>query len=165
MSVKKGVKKIKILCFDQATRITGYSVFEDNKLIAYGTLKANPNEKNYIERLKEMNEMIVDLIEKAKPDYVVIEEIQYQNNQLTYKQLSQLQGIIMAYLFKIDIGFTIIEPSAWKAFCNIKGKKRDEQKTNTIKFVKAKFGIDVSEDEADAISIGIWAINYIKGRN
>lgn len=159
------MKKIKILCFDQATRITGYSIFENNKLITYGTLKSNLNEKNYIERLKKMSDNIINLIENIKPDYVVIEDVQYQNNQLTYKQLSQLQGVIMAYLFKINIGFTIIEPSAWKAFCNIKGKKREEQKANTIKFVKAKFGVDVSEDEADAISIGVWSINYIKGRN
>ena len=27
---------------------------------------------------------------------------------------------------------------------------------------KNKFGFDVSEDEADAIGIGVWAINNIK---
>lgn len=68
----------------------------------------------------------------------------------------------MAYLFKTDIGFKIIEPSAWKSFCKIKGRKREEQKKNTQVFVKGKYNIEVSEDEADAIGIGTWAISKIK---
>lgn len=155
----------KILNLDQATKTTGYSIFINNNLDTYGLLKVNEKEKNPIERMKEMNDKIVALIDGVNPDYVVFENVQFQNNYGTFQQLSQLQGVIMAYLFKIDVGFTIIEPSAWKAFCGIKGRKREEQKANAIKFVKNKFNIDVSEDEADAISIGVWSINHIKGRN
>ena len=119
------------------------------------------NEKNPIERMKQMNDEIIKLINEIKPSFIVFENVQFQQNYGTFQQLSQLQGVIMAYLFKTDIGFQIIEPSAWKSFCGIKGRKRAEQKKNTQVFVKDKFNCDVTEDEADAIGIGIWAINKI----
>lgn len=157
-----GVIIIKILCLDQATKTSGYSVFENKKLITYGILQANENEKNPIERMKQMQDRINELIDKIKPSFIVFEDIQFQQNYGTFKQLAQLQGILMAKLFKLDIGFQIIEPSAWKSFCGIKGRKREEQKKNTQAFVKMMYKIDASEDEADAIGIGFWAINNIK---
>ena len=153
---------IKILCLDQATKISGYSLFENKKLITYGILQANEIEKNPIERMKQMNDRIIELIDNHKPDFIVFEDIQFQQNYGTFKQLGQLQGILLAYLFKLDVGFQIIEPSAWKSFCGIKGRKREEQKKNTQAFVKMKYKLDVGEDIADAIGIGVWAINNIK---
>lgn len=153
---------IKILCLDQATKISGYSLFENKKLITYGILQANEKEKNPIERMKQMNDRIIELIDNHKPDFIVFEDIQFQQNYGTFKQLGQLQGILMAYLFKLNIGFHIIEPSAWKSFCGIKGRKREEQKKNTQAFAKTIYKVNVSEDEADAIGIGFWAINNIK---
>lgn len=155
----------KILNLDQSTKITGYSIFNNNNLGTYGLLKANEDEKNPIERLKEMNDKIIALIKDVRPDYVVFEHVQFQNNYGTFQLLSQLQGIIMADLFKVDLGFTIIEPTAWKSFCGIKGRRRAEQKLNTQKFVKEKYNADVSEDEADAIGIGYWAIHNLNVKN
>lgn len=147
---------------DQATKISGYSIFEDKNLITYGILEVDQKEKNYVERIKQMNGKIIQLINDNNPDFVVFEDVQFQRNYQTYQFLSQLQGVIMANLFDLNLGFQIIEPSGWKSFCGIKGKKREEQKKNTQEFVKNKYGIDVSEDEADAIGIGIWAINKIR---
>lgn len=151
-----------ILCLDQSTKITGYSIYRDKELFDYGTLNSNPNEKNPIERMKEQYDLIKNLISKVNPNYICIENCQFQNNYSTYQQLSQLQGVIFSILFETDIPFTIIEPTAWKSFCKIKGRKRIEQKANTIQMVKNKYNIDVSEDIADSIGIGIWTINHVK---
>jgi crossover junction endodeoxyribonuclease RuvC len=153
---------IKFLCLDQATKISGYSVFEDKKLTTYGTLEVDQKEKNPIERMKQMYDRIIQLIDSVSPDFIVFENVQFQQNYGTFQQLSQLQGVIMGYLFKTNIGFEIIEPSAWKSFCLIKGRKREEQKKNTQIFVKNRYGLDCSEDIADAIGIGTWTINKIK---
>lgn len=59
------------------------------------------------------------------------------------------------------IPFILIEPTAWKSFSKIKGRKRAEQKASTIQMVHDRFGIEATEDEADAIGIGIWAVNNI----
>lgn len=155
----------KILSLDQSTKITGYSIFINNNLDTYGLLIVNQDETNPIERLKEMNDKIVALIKDVSPDYVVFEHVQFQNNYGTFQLLSQLQGVVMTNLFNIDLGFTIIEPTAWKSYCKIKGRKRIEQKLNTQIFVKEKYGVDVSEDEADAIGIGHWAIHNLNVKN
>jgi hypothetical protein len=47
--------------------------------------------------------------------------------------------------------FFTIPPSVWRSTCEIKGRKREEQKKNAQLFVKNKFNIDVDEDIADAI--------------
>jgi len=112
--------------------------------------------------MKQMRDKIIQLIEETKPNFIVFEGVQYQSNQLTYSQLSQLQGVIMGYLFDINIGFEIVKPSEWRSICGIKGRKRIEQKKNTQIFIKEKYKIDVDEDTADAIGIGYFAINKIK---
>lgn len=153
---------IKIICLDQSTKITGYSIWDNKQLVDYGTLESNPKEKNPIERMKQQYDLIKKLFEDKNPDYIVIEDTQFQNNYKTYSQLSNLQGVIFSILFERNVAFTIIEPSAWKKFCSIKGRKRIEQKASTIQMVKEKFGLELSEDICDAIGIGIWAISKIK---
>jgi len=150
-----------ILSFDQSTKITGYSLFSNSKLIYYGTLQSDLCEKNPIERMKQMYENIKECIIKHNPDFVVFEDTQFQNNFSTFQQLSQMQGILLALLFEKNIGFLIIQPTAWKSFCGVKGKKRQQQKDSAIQIVRDKFNLSVSEDEADAILIGFWAINKI----
>lgn len=152
---------IVLLCLDQSTKATGYSVWENKNLVAYGVLKSNPKESNPIERMKEQYDLIKHLISVTNPDFVVFENVQYQNNFGTFQQLSQLQGVIMSQLFEKDIGFTIVESTAWKSYCSVRGRKRAEQKASAIQMVKDKFNIEVSEDEADSIGIGIWAVNNI----
>lgn len=153
---------MKIICLDQSTKVTGYSIWKNKELHSYGTLDADPKEKNPMERMYQMYFKIKELIDDIKPDFVVIEGVQFQNNYKTYSQLSQLQGIILSILFERDLQFIFLEPTAWKAFCKIKGRKRIEQKANTIQMVKDKFGLELSEDICDAIGIGLWTINNTK---
>lgn len=112
--------------------------------------------------MKQQYDLIKQLIERTNPNYICIENVQFQKNYNTYQQLSQLQGVIFAILFELNIPFIIIEPLAWKSFCKIKGKNRKEQKANTIQMVKEKFNLEASEDEADAIGIGLWSCRNIK---
>jgi len=159
----KDVKIIfKILNLDQSTKVTGYSLFTDNQLSDYGTLITNPKEKNPIERMKEQYDLIKKLIDKISPDFIVFEDCQFQQNYGTFQQLSQMQGVLMSILFEINIGFSVIQPTAWKSACGVKGKKRAEQKLSAIQIVKDMFGEIVTEDEADAIGIGLWSIKNIK---
>ena len=112
--------------------------------------------------MNKMYFLIKELIEKHNPDFVVIENVQYQNNFRTYNMLSQMQGIIFALLFELNLGFICIEPTAWKSFCSVQGRKRAEQKASIIQIVKDLYNINATEDEADAIGIGMWAIKNIK---
>jgi len=144
--------KIKICSYDQATKITGYSVFNNKELVTFGKLEVN-EELNYIKRIKLMSELIKQSIILHKPEIVLFEDTQYQNNVLTLKQLCQLQGSIINILHEFELKFFIIEPTKWRSGLGIKGRKRKEQKFNTQLKVKELYGIEVSEDEADAIAL------------
>lgn len=154
---------MKILCLDQATYITGYALFDNGKLKKYGVLEGVQSKNSY-ERVRSMYFLIRNLIDKLSPDFVVLEDIQFQRNQSVYKQLAQIQGSIFSHLFEKDLGFILVPPSVWKNYSKIQGKKRQEQKENTIKFVLDNFKKSVTEDEADAIVMGVYAITIILGK-
>lgn len=151
----------KILALDQASKTTGWAVATRTGVKKSGMIKVDP-ELPYLERLRIMREQIQDLIWKVKPAYVVFEDIQYQRNASAFQILGMLQGIIIAELFDNNIDFFIVPSVTWKSYCKIKGKKREEQKVNSIKYVFDKYGREVTDDEADAIGIADWAIANIE---
>lgn len=71
----------------------------------------------------------------------------------------------MQILFEKDIGFTLVEPTKWRAFDGIKNRKREETKEAAIQAVKDRYYIEVSEDTAEAIGIGLWAIENVEDNN
>lgn len=151
---------IRLLGIDQSTKCSGYCVMENGKYKKSGVIEVSDKDDT-MTRLENMNKEIIKLIRDVKPTWVIFENIQFQRNYQTYKTLAQLQGLIMAYLFQKDLGFTIVEPTAWKSCCGIKGKKRIEQKMNTQKYVEDTYGVSVGEDEADSIGITTWAIKNL----
>lgn len=152
---------MKLLALDQSTRLTGWCLMQNKKYDSSGVLSVSELD-NTIERMKLMYDEITKLIKRVKPDIILIEDTQYQQNASAFRTLAQLQGIIMAYLFETEIPFYIIPSTGWKSYCKIKGRKRVEQKKNTQLFVKNTYKKDVSEDEADAIGIATYGVTIIK---
>lgn len=150
-----------ILALDQSSKKNGWAVITKKGLKASGVFTAD-DKLDYISRLKIVRETIIKLITKYKPSFIVFEDTQYQGNAQGYKVLAMTQGIMMDILFTYKIDFYIVPPVTWKSFCHIEGKKRAEQKANTKKFVADKYGLIVSEDEADAVGIATWAVANIE---
>lgn len=155
---------MKILALDQSTKHTGWSYWEDKDLIKYGVINTNEDDPAFV-RMAEMGTEIDKLVRKLKPEHVVFEQVQFQRNYKVYSQLSQLQGIIMRILFVKKTPFTLVEPTKWRAFDGIKSRKREDTKAEAIQTVKNKYFIDVSEDTAEAIGIGLWAIENVEDKN
>jgi Holliday junction resolvasome RuvABC endonuclease subunit len=155
---------MKAIGFDQSTKITGYSVWINKKLIKYGTLEVkNADKFNPWERMREMYWLISDFLDNEKPDIVGFEGVQFQNNYSVYQVLSEMRGVLATALIERDVAFVDIMPTEWKSFCKIQGKKREDQKLNTIQMVKREFNIDVTEDEADSIGLGLCLLSKIRG--
>lgn len=153
---------MKILALDQATKTSGYSLWKNNKLVDYGIFESNIKANVPLDRMLKMTDLIEEFILKVSPDFVVIEGVQFRKNYNTYMQLCQMQGLLFEVFHKLKIPFKVIQATSWKSFCGITGKKREEQKANTIAYVKEQFKINATEDEADAIGIGVWAIHNIE---
>lgn len=145
-----------ILALDQATKVSGWSLWQDGTLTEYGHVSFD-QEDPFI-RNNKLTHWLGNMIETRDVDEVVIEDIQMQvNNVITFQRLAQLQGAIIDMLIDWHIDYKIIKPSEWRAACNfLKGqdKHRATQKKIAQDWVLSTYGRKCTQDEADAICIG-----------
>lgn len=150
----------RIIGCDQATQKFGISVFDNGKLVYYDCFEFNGElDKRYADIMTFMN----NVAKTWEPDMVIIEDIQLQQGAIggynAFKVLGGLLGIMKAVLAKNNIPHKEVLNKVWQAKFMIAGKDRSTQKKNVIKKVKELFGIDVSDDIADAILIGKWGVS------
>lgn len=149
---KKDVQRV--LALDQATKITGYSIFDNKELIKYGTFETNL--ENEIARDSAIKTWLLSMIANWRPDFVGIEGIQYEERfgVTTFETLARLQGILMETLFWEKIPYKVCPTNTWRSHCGVRGKTRPDKKRSMQNIVKKEYDVSVSDDEADAIGIG-----------
>lgn len=170
--VPKEKGKKRILAIDDATEVTGWSVFDGTKLIAYGKQKVeNPDP---IKRISLMRSWLLNAINNWDPDIVGIEDIQLQyffNPKTqqkdaavtTYKVLAQLQGVLLVTLEEQKVESIVVHSTTWKSHCGINQRNRADQKRAAQVKVEQWYKDKVSQDEADAICIGKYMTEkYLK---
>ena len=152
----KGVQRA--IGLDQATHITGYSIFDNEELIYAGTFEATAEDE--IARDVQIQNWLIQLIHNWKPDVVGLEGIQLQqfNDKMvgvtTYQTLARLQGILMATCYDLKVDYMICPPATWRNHSGVKGRSRADKKRSMQNKIKEWFDITVSDDVADAIGIG-----------
>lgn len=150
------------LSLDQSLRTTGWAIFEDKKLLKYGTFTI-PSHHPIEQRLNRFIQELNELYRQYEFNELFFEDIQNQNNNETYKKLAYIQATIIIWCYNNCINFKILSSSHWRSILKEKykisfGKKREEQKQKAIDFVQENFGEIVSSDEADAICLGFAEI-------
>lgn len=147
--------KKRVLGLDQATIITGWSIFDDGQLVNFGIFSVDENLPE-IERDHSVKEWLITMISNWKPDYVGIEGIQYQNEMgvTTFQTLARLQGILMECCYELGVEFVVCATNTWRAHCGVKGQTRADKKRSMQLLAKNWYGLNVSNDEADAVGIG-----------
>lgn len=145
-----------LLALDQASHITGWSIFTDGKLIEYGKITANQSDIG--ERLFYIKTEVLKLIDKFSVTEVVLEDIQMQsnigNNVITFKTLAELLGVLIEAFTELKIPNSAILASSWKSTLGIKGRDRTTQKRNAQAWVQKTYGVKPTQDESDSICIG-----------
>jgi len=147
-----------ILALDQSTVCTGFAIFINQNLKKSGIYKP---QGELFKRINQTKQYIRELIQDNNIDYVLIEDIQYQRNQKTYKILAGLQCVIIDLLIKENIPFEIVPPARWRAWNQIGGKRREQQKENAKRKCKEIYGREFYEDEADAVCIGLYGLKKL----
>lgn len=149
----------KILALDQSSRITGWAIFDNGKLVNYGKFSAEVVGANIGDRLEFIRNKIRKLIEDNQVEEVIMEDIQMQgnivNNVQTFKVLAEVFGVVSELLVEMKIPQSAVLASSWKSALGIKGRARAEQKQNAQKLIAKIYNISVIQDIADAICIGL----------
>lgn len=151
---------MKYLGLDLSTVSTGYSVFNDSKLVEYGKIVSILTDT--MERIMEITGRLAKIVEQHKPDVIVIEDVFYGSNYLTTKMLNRLAGAVwhMLYESKFYINeyqnqkITFAMPTdARKCF----GLLPKSTKINVINAVNARFQLNLTtkdDDVADGVVLG-----------
>ena len=152
-----------ILAIDASTKSSGWSYFENGELQSHGCITSSSTD--LIKRIYKMKDELLKIINLYSIDKIILEEVRPEGgfgvgNQKTHKALMWLQAAIAFLVYdncpQIEIEY--IYPSSWRAKLGIKngrGIKRTTLKEADIAFVKEKYNIEVNDDEADAICIGL----------
>ena len=161
----KGAKRT--LALDQATKVTGYAIFDNDKLVHYGSFSVNADEE--IERLATLKSWLISMINNWHPDHIGIEGIQFQEEGsgqkmgvTVFQTLAHLQGVLMLVCHEEKIPFTICPTNTWRHECGVKGKTRNDRKRSMQLLAKQWYDITLTDDEADAVGIGTYLTGRIK---
>lgn len=153
---------MRLLALDQASRVTGVAIFDDDKLVKYGTFEIKSNQE-LGKRLTQFLENLDKLYAAYHFDAIAYEDIQLQmGNVETYKKLAYIQAMILFWCEKHEKNLYCLSPSHWRKILKDKygmswGRKRAEQKQTAIDFIQEHYQKEVDSDTADAICIGCAA--------
>lgn len=154
----------RLLALDQASRVTGWAIFEDGKLEKYGKILLDDSNTDI--RLVQLRQGIQTLIADYNINEVIFEDIQQQNNVAnnvqTFKVLAEVYGVVSELLQELQIPHSTVLAASWKSTLDIKGRTRAEQKKNAQLYVEQNYGVHVIQDIADAICIGTHHIKKSK---
>jgi Holliday junction resolvasome RuvABC endonuclease subunit len=151
----------KLLALDQSSRITGWAVFDGDKLVAHG--KISVDDPDIGERLYKIKTEVMELIDKYEITEIVFEDIQLQTNVVqnvrTFKVLAEVFGVLYETFTELEIPNEAVLAASWKSTLGIRGADRATQKRNAAEYVANTYNIKATQDECDAICIGT---HYIK---
>ena len=155
-----------IICgIDASTSCTGWSIFKDDKLITYGAIK--PHGEDWRGRVMDLTMALSEIFKIHRPNIIYIEETYTARNPQTTKVLTRLQGIVYAWCMNNECEFNTIRPSEWRKWLNFtqnKNVKREQLKKQSLQYVLDNYGLEVTDDESDAICIADAVVKmFIEG--
>lgn len=155
------------LSLDVSTTGTGWAIYDGSVLLQSGVIKPKP--KSFYERAKimasELKTVQLRALQKYdKPfDDVVVEKNSVMGpNQQSMIKIGIVTGMILGRLVADEIYF--VNVSTWRKYWNFSYKDRSKKsmKRQAIATVLNEFKKQVKDDEADAILIGSYFVNFGK---
>lgn len=100
----------RVIAFDQATERFGLSIYDNGNLVFFNLYTFNGCVTDRLVHIKNFIQNIV--IKEWQPDYIVMEDIQYQyGNVLTYKILAMLLGVLETICAEAQIPYEVVSPN------------------------------------------------------
>lgn len=158
---------MRVCGIDASTNKTGVSLFIDGEYSGHMLIDLHKIKDSNI-RVPKMMKEIKGVLDYYEPDIIVMEECLLKTNIATVKLLSYLAGAIISWAADNQVEFRFQLPSEWRKRVEIvQGPKtpRDKLKQEAIDMVKEKFGIDVTDDGAEAVLIAHSVFCGVKSKD
>ena len=153
------------LSLDISTTATGWALFEGSDLVESGVLKHKS--KSFFERGRFMASELRLIQLRALASYegpfesIVVEKNSVMGpNQQSMISIGIVTGIILGRLVADNVYF--VNVSTWRKYWKFSYKDRSKKsmKLQSVAKVSENFDLNVKDDEADAILIGSYFVNY-----
>lgn len=153
------------LALDISTTGTGWAVFNGPDLVQSGVLKHKS--KSYFERGRYMASQLRAIQSRALQKYdcpfetVIVEKNNVMGpNQQSMISIGIVTGIILGRLVADQVAF--VNVSTWRKYWKFSYKDRSKKsmKAQSVNKVAESYKKSVKDDEADAILIGAYFVNF-----
>ena len=149
---------MRILGIDPGYGITGFGVVEaqrgQSRLLTCGAI-TTPAGMDFSARLEIIYEDMRQLLEKAKPDAVAIEELFFGQNVTTGIGVAQSRGVILLAIRQAGLEVTSYKPSQVKQAVVGYGNATKHQVQDMTKRLLGLSEMPKPDDAADAIAIAL----------
>lgn len=139
------------MSLDASTTCIGWSIFDEDDLLAYGKLKPTVNGLEWRERIQNFIPQLHDLMKQYYPKRVVVENVPLMDKRgkLTLVQLGVTQGMILTICGLHNVEVEFINVATWRHDIGLhdgtkEGKERDNLKIHSIKKANKLFGLELS---------------------
>lgn len=157
-----------ILGIDPGTTAIGYGLIKTNgnesEIIDYGCIFIKPK-SSATERLKIINQKLMKLLEKYKPNKAAVENIFFYKNIKTAMRVSEARGVILFTIAKSNIPIEEYTPLQVKQAVTGYGRAEKKQVQEMIKMIFNLKNIPKPDDAADALAVAVCCAHSITAHN
>ena len=137
-----------VICgLDASTSCTGWSIFDNDELIAYGAIK--PKGDDWHDRVMGLTMELSKIFRQYQPTIIYAEEVPLKKGASTIEKLGAVQGVILALCAGFKIKPCFLMPSKWRGDLNLfdgtrAGLQRDVLKKKAIEMANEEFGLELA---------------------
>lgn len=154
---------MRVLGIDPGSETLGWGIVEGSgnkySLVDFGTVRSNPRDA-FSKRLAKIFGEIGELIDRANPDALAIEEAFYSVNVNVAMKLGQVRGVML--LLAEQRGLTIAEyaPRLIKKTVVGYGNAEKQQVGEMVRLLLGLKAVPTPHDAADALAIAICHFHH-----
>ena len=164
---------MKVMGIDASTTATGYSIFDNGELVAFGCIKPKGD---WRERIMDESKTLKQIIEQYMPIKIYMEDVPLKGGNSTLMKLGAVQGCVLGVAASYGVEIEFLLPATWRSPLGLfdgtrAGTHRDVLKEKAIQMANKEFGLKLvwngpkskktEDDVAEAILI---AYSQIKKR-
>lgn len=149
---------MRILGIDPGYAIVGYGVVDYDglhfKTVGYGAVTTKANTP-FAERLEDIYDDMISLIEKYKPDCMSIEKLYFNTNTTTAIDVAQARGVILLAAKKYSLDVSEYTPLQVKQAITGYGRAEKHQVMEMVKNLLSLDSVPKPDDTADALALTV----------
>lgn len=161
-------RKLRVLGIDPAVAgATGYGIVEfegaNPRLLRFGFLKL-PLRATFASRLREIHQLISQLVEEFAPDAVAVESVFTSLNMKTALRLAEMRGVVLLAAAQAQIPAHSYSPREIKASVSGFGGASKTQMQQMVRSVLGLPSIPEPPDAADALAVALCHAHMSRAR-